>query len=295
MVWAKKYDPSLHHRRSIRLSDYDYSQCGLYFITMCCNNRRHLFGEVINGAMQLNNAGRIAHDHLNALPERYPESVLVHEFVVMPNHVHVIIEIKNTVGAIHESPLPASPKQKDSNGDEKDQNNRAPVGAIHESPLRESPLPASPQPSSPISESPLRKDSDSDEDDQNNRALVGAIRESPIRESSLGESSLGESPLPASSLGESPLPASPQQDELPKSIPNKRDQRRKMLLSKVIGWYKMNTAKQINLQQGASGQVVWQRNYFEHIVRNEKSLRAITEYIKQNPIRWRDDRFYQKQ
>ncbi len=52
-----KYNPDIHHRRSIRLEGYDYSQVGLYFITLCTQNSLHLFGEITNDKMVLNNAG----------------------------------------------------------------------------------------------------------------------------------------------------------------------------------------------------------------------------------------------
>ncbi len=52
-----KYDPKIHHRRSIRLSGYDYSKAGLYFITICIQNKLHLFGEITNDEMVLNDAG----------------------------------------------------------------------------------------------------------------------------------------------------------------------------------------------------------------------------------------------
>ena len=55
-----QYNPNIHHRRSIRLKGYDYSQEGLYFITICCQDRAHLFGEVSNAMMMLNQYGRIA-------------------------------------------------------------------------------------------------------------------------------------------------------------------------------------------------------------------------------------------
>ncbi len=54
-----KYNPQIHHRRSIRLKGYDYSQAGLYFITICCQDRACLFGEIINGKMILNDAGKM--------------------------------------------------------------------------------------------------------------------------------------------------------------------------------------------------------------------------------------------
>ena len=52
-----KYNPKIHNRRSIRLRGFDYSQAGLYFITICTQNRTHLFGEIVGDKMVLNNAG----------------------------------------------------------------------------------------------------------------------------------------------------------------------------------------------------------------------------------------------
>ena len=66
--------------------------------------------------------------------------------------------------------------------------------------------------------------------------------------------------------------------------------RRKMLLPKVIGYFKMNTAKQFNQILNRTGQPFWQRNYYEHIIRNEKELNRIREYIQNNPLKWELDR-----
>ena len=60
-----KYDPNKHHRRSIRLWGYDYSQSGAYFITLCTHERRCLFGEIINGQMQLNELGFDVYYHFS--------------------------------------------------------------------------------------------------------------------------------------------------------------------------------------------------------------------------------------
>jgi putative transposase len=95
------YDPNRHHRRSIRLKGYDYSQAGAYFITLCTQDRACLFGRVVNGEMRLNDAGRMVLAEWNRLPERFPQVVL-DAFVVMPNHVHGILVITDpapTVGA----------------------------------------------------------------------------------------------------------------------------------------------------------------------------------------------------
>lgn len=53
------YDPKIHHRKSIRLKDYDYAQSGLYFVTICSQNRKCLFGGIVNDQMVLNIAGRM--------------------------------------------------------------------------------------------------------------------------------------------------------------------------------------------------------------------------------------------
>jgi len=55
-----RYNPNIHHRRSIRLKGYDYSQAGLYFITICCQNRNCLFGKIVDRKMILNDAGKMA-------------------------------------------------------------------------------------------------------------------------------------------------------------------------------------------------------------------------------------------
>lgn len=57
---SMKYDPNIHHRRSIRLKEYDYSQPGAYFITILTRHRKCLFGEIIDGTMKANDAGLLA-------------------------------------------------------------------------------------------------------------------------------------------------------------------------------------------------------------------------------------------
>ena len=86
------YDPNLHHRRSIRLKDYDYSQPGLYFITICCHHNKCRFGNIINGEMQLNEYGLIAAQKWEKLPEHYRNTEL-DIYQIMPNHIHSIVHI----------------------------------------------------------------------------------------------------------------------------------------------------------------------------------------------------------
>jgi REP element-mobilizing transposase RayT len=92
-----KYNPDKHHRRSIRLQGYDYSQPGIYFITLCTQNRECLFGEILNGEMRLNEFGKIAHQCWLEMPHHFPH-IQLDEFVVMPDHIHGIIVLNNIVG-----------------------------------------------------------------------------------------------------------------------------------------------------------------------------------------------------
>ena len=71
---------------------------------------------------------------------------------------------------------------------------------------------------------------------------------------------------------------------------NPKTERRRMLIPKVVGYFKMNSAKQINTLRNTTGMPVWQRNYYEHIIRNENKLNKIREYIQNNPLKWHLDR-----
>jgi putative transposase len=82
-----KFDPQKHHRRSIRLKEYDYTQPGGYFITIVTYQRDCLFGKITNEEMQLNTHGQIVDECWRAIPEHFP-NVELGAYIVMPNHVH---------------------------------------------------------------------------------------------------------------------------------------------------------------------------------------------------------------
>ncbi|GHT17738.1 hypothetical protein FACS189429_2510 [Bacteroidia bacterium] len=111
-----KFNPEIHHRRSVRLRNYDYSGRGLYYITICVQNRVCLFGNVVDQQMILNQFGQIAFDCWQEITTHYPDTKL-HDFVIMPNHIHGIIEITAndddvcTVGVENFQPLPVPPKR----------------------------------------------------------------------------------------------------------------------------------------------------------------------------------------
>ena len=94
-----QYKPEIHHRRSIRLRDYDYSQAGAYFVTMYTHNKECLFGKVVDGKIELNNSGLLVQKWWLELKNKYP-NIELDECIIMPNHLHGIITItKQTVGA----------------------------------------------------------------------------------------------------------------------------------------------------------------------------------------------------
>ena len=94
------FNPEIHHRRSIRLRDYDYLQNGAYFVTICVNKKQELLGRIENGEMILNDAGLMVENILSGMPD-YNNGVDIDSHVIMPNHIHAVIIIETHVGAPH--------------------------------------------------------------------------------------------------------------------------------------------------------------------------------------------------
>jgi putative transposase len=84
------YNPDIHHRRSIRLQNFDYASAGAYFVTICTQLRECLFGEVVDDVMVANDAGRMVESVWYGLPERF-SGIELDAFVILPNHVHFIL------------------------------------------------------------------------------------------------------------------------------------------------------------------------------------------------------------
>lgn len=82
-----------HQRRSLRLPGYDYAQVGAYFVTLCTQHRICLFGKIVGGEMQLNEAGKMIHAVWHQLPKRF-DTLVLGEFIVMPNHIHGILVLQ---------------------------------------------------------------------------------------------------------------------------------------------------------------------------------------------------------
>jgi REP element-mobilizing transposase RayT len=81
-----------YNRRSIRLKNYDYSQAGAYFVTICCKNQQCYFGRIENRKIILSTSGKIAKMNWENIPRHY-KNVILDEYVIMPNHLHGIIHI----------------------------------------------------------------------------------------------------------------------------------------------------------------------------------------------------------
>ena len=79
-----------HCRKSIRLKDYDYSQPGEYFVTICTHSHECILGKIIQGEMQLNIVGKIAEKCWREIPKHF-QNVELDEYVIMPNHIRGII------------------------------------------------------------------------------------------------------------------------------------------------------------------------------------------------------------
>lgn len=217
-----QYNPKIHHRRSIRLNGYDYSQAGLYFITICCENREHRFGKIENNEMILNDAGAIAEKCWLEIPNHFPNAIL-HEHIIMPNHIHGIIQLKTDDVVRVENLQPH-----------------------HTEPQRNTP---SPIPVGVENFQPLQ---------QNTTPLV--------RVQNTGVQNF-----------------EPQRrNEFQKIIPRS--------IGSIVRGYKIGVTKWY--RNNGDIDKIWQRNFHEHIIRDEKSYRNISNYIINNPAKWNTDTFY---
>jgi putative transposase len=184
------YDPERHDRQSIRLKGYDYSQPGVYSVTICTEGRACVLGEVVEGRMVLSAAGEIVQANWDGLPEHYPH-VRLDAFQIMPNHVHaIIVLVGDEVGA--------GPGGRLTSGEHNDVQPRRPA---------------------PVDKYKTRHS-----------------------------------------------------------------------VSEIIRSFKAYTTIRINKRRRTPGEKVWQRNYYERIVRNEEELNAIRTYIACNPGAWDEDR-----
>jgi putative transposase len=183
--------------KSTRLKNFDYSQNGYYFITICTKNHEYFFGEVKNDKMVLNKIGKIAEKFWLEAPNHFSNAKL-DEFIIMPNHIHSIVIIKNYNAELcHVEP-----------------------SVIETYPLETYPLETCP---------------------------VETCHGMSLRKT------------------------------------NKFSKPIKKSLSMIINHYKGAVKRHCNKKDIV---FAWQSKFYDHIIRNDKSLKNIREYIKYNPLKW---------
>jgi REP element-mobilizing transposase RayT len=204
------------HRRSIRLKGYDYSAAGVYFVTICTQDRACVFGTIADGVMQVNAVGQIVQDELARTPIIRPE-MQIDASVVMPNHVHFVVHI---VGAYGDTPN---------------------AGAYIDTPVR-----------GPHGDTPNGRARGDD------RAYI----DTPVQAASGNPQAQGARAFrsPSRTIGA------------------------------MVRGFKSATTTRINALRGTPGVPVWQRNYYEQIVRDDESLQRVQAYVQANPARWLADR-----
>lgn len=201
------YNPNIHHRRSIRLQGYDYSSAGMYFITICVQGMECFFGEIANGEMILNDAGKMVNKWWKKIPEKFSD-IELDVYQIMPNHFHAIVI---NVG-VH-------PRVRPDSDDDHAPNSDAENGQTHGS-------------------APT---------DNANENILGEHVGSPLYEIVQWFKTMST-------------------NEYIRGV-------------KTLGWERFNGK-------------LWQRNYYEHIIRDGKSYQTISNYIVNNPANWIDDKFH---
>jgi REP element-mobilizing transposase RayT len=195
-----KYDPTKHHRRSIRLKGYDYHNAGAYFVTICTKNRECVLDDpIVNGIIKV---------VWLALPSWFP-TIELDEFIIMPNHTHFVIwlGVGTSLADVHDAGIPLAGILEGDNADAGIQDGDKPRAYTIPQPRK-------------INTAPALGD------------VVGAF---------------------------------------------------KSLVFKVyLDW--------IELNDPSRRAKFWQGNYYEHIVRNDRELNAIRQYIIDNPFNWKLDR-----
>jgi REP element-mobilizing transposase RayT len=220
-----KYDPAKHHRRSIRLKEYDYTKAGAYFLTIVTQDRVCLFGEVVDGEMRLNDVGDMVHQEWTNLPNRFP-NIDLDAFIVMPNHIHGIIAITDATPIVGAGLVPA----------------------------------------------------------QHDDAVITS-----------GATTSGATTSRATTSRATTSRATTSGAITSGAITSGATTRVAPTVGNIVGAFKSITTVRYTHGVKHYGWLpfrgrLWQRNYYEHIIRNEGSLHRIREYIINNQSRWEMDK-----
>jgi len=266
-----RFDPERHRRRSMRLKGYDYSQAGAYFVTICTQGRACLFGEVVDGEMRLNDAGRMVVAEWERLPALFP-NVVLDAFVVMPNHIHGIVILTDPADDATDGATAIGATIGGATTGRAATGGATTGGAT----TRVAPTTAGDD-ATPVGAGLVPA--------QSGAGLVPAL-------STMAEDDatpVGAGLVPAQSgAGLVPVPSTPAPSTPALSTPAPT-------LGDVIGAFKSRVTVEYIRGVKTFGWTpfdrrLWQRNYYEHIIRNEETLNCIRRYIAENPIRWAFDR-----
>ncbi|NEQ65788.1 MAG: hypothetical protein F6K21_09850 [Symploca sp. SIO2D2] len=255
-----KYNPQIHHRRSIRLKNYDYSQPGAYFVTICTDDRQCWFGEIRDSQMCLNQLGKIVAQGWLLTPEIRPE-VILDEWTIMPNHLHGIIIITNPppVGAHRRAPNQCTPNQCTPNQCTPNQhvpNQHVPNQCT---PNQCTPNQCAPNQCTPNQCTPNQCTPNQTIPPSNIEPNQYFLNQHPLKQHTQNQ---------------------PQFRRQSKS------------LASIIAGFKSATTKRINEVRATPKVPLWERNYYESIVRNTEHLEHVRNYIWANPYRWKNDPEY---
>ncbi|MEX0269032.1 hypothetical protein AB3R30_07810 [Leptolyngbyaceae cyanobacterium UHCC 1019] len=297
------YNPAKHHRRSIRLKGYDYSSPGAYFITICTHQRDCLFGEIADGTMHLNQLGQIVSASWQRLPHHFL-NVELDAFVVMPNHIHGILilcdrrgaalgqEICHTTGDAIPNATP-NPTQLNPRGQEICHTTGDAIPNATPNPTQLNPrgqgfcpttgdvLPNATESNAGVAFG--TGDALPNATESNAGVAFGTGDALPNATKSNAGVAFGAkigvncdvclpnaAPLRSGSLGAIPVG----------------------IVSRIALNFKSVTTRRINRIRRMAGVPVWQRNYYEHIIRDEMALQNIRDYIETNPLSWQRDKLH---
>ena len=275
----KKYNKT-NGRKSIRLQGYDYSRAGLYFLTIVVQNRMHLFGYVQNGKMILNDAGRMVEKWYQEIENKYPDKCC-HEMVIMPNHFHCIIEIMESDNHNLHSGDNGLGNSDARNSEQCDDHN---------------------------SEQHLDAHVSGQCDDRNSEQQWDAHVSGHLDDHVSGhlDAHNSEQQWDAHVSGHLDAHVGASLRGRPNDKTTENDNRYGIHNKKygasiydVMDWFKTMTTNEYirgvkNNDWKRFDKKLWQRRYYDHIIRNNVSHRRISNYIINNPAKWNDDQFHNK-
>jgi putative transposase len=273
-------------RHSIRLRGYDYRQAGAYFITICTQNRICFFGDIADGKMMLNDAGRMVEHWYRELESKFP-GVKCGTHVTMPNHFHAIIHITGTGNHGIEGEHTGSSQRDVGMGDRIEEGEHTGMGEHTGLPLRNAGTGDRTEEGEHTG-SPLRNKTDDYVETGNEPGLnVGADqRVCPNdRDERTGMGEHTGLPLRNAGTGDRIEEGEHTGSPLRNAGSSLKD---------IVQWFKTMTTNAYIRGVKECGWPpfigkLWQRNYYEHIIRDDHEFAIISNYIESNPANWNTD------